>query len=163
MYKAKQILDPDWFETYTEDRDALARQLVGLNTNLFILEKITKFNFNLFGSVSNTFWVFVTESLVESCIMCAWRIAIDTDSNCLTAAKLKNAILKILPMKTLVALQSELKRVAFEKRLKEASRTIERRDTIVTLTSISRWRAIDVQRLSHRISSRPENGKRYSQ
>jgi hypothetical protein len=132
MFEARKILAPQWFATYKSDIDALASQCVKLNTNLFILEEIIKFDFNLFAADRKTFWIFVADSLFESCIMCAWRIALDTDSDCLTAAKLKNEILANLTdndaRKHLI---SELKRVDFDKRLKEVKQKIkEARDNL---------------------------------
>jgi hypothetical protein len=126
MFEAKKILNPHWFKTYKKDMDALALQLAELNTNLFILEKIVKFNFSLFGSGNSTFWVFVTYSLFESCIMCAWRMAIDTDGDCLTATQLKNSILKnIIDNEALKHLKNELKKGAFDKRIRKVSQRIQ--------------------------------------
>lgn len=126
MLEAEKILNPRWFKIYKNDMNALSLQLVELNTNLFILEKIVTFNFELFGSGNNTFWVMVAGSLSESCIMCAWRIAIDTDGDCLTVAQLKNSIVKnIIDPEALKCLKTQLKKVDFDKRTREVSRTIQ--------------------------------------
>jgi hypothetical protein len=128
IFTAKKILDPLWFKTYTEDIKALAVQLLQFNTDLFILEKIINFEFRLFGYVPgrNTFWRFIADSLYESCIMCAWRIAVDTDSRCLTASKLKKEILNnVTDEDARKHLKRELERVAFNRKCREVTEIIK--------------------------------------
>ncbi len=125
MLEAEKILDPKWLEIYKKEINAVWLQVVELNTNLFILEKIAKFNFNLFESGTNTFWIFVGDALFESCIMCAWRIAVDTDGTSLTANQIKNAVMKhVVDATALKQLRSQLRKVDFDKKLKEVGKRL---------------------------------------
>jgi hypothetical protein len=119
MIEAKKILAPTWISDYEKEIGAIWFQVVELNSNLFLLEHISKFPFNLFLVPPQTFWTLTRNALYESCVMCAWRIAVDADGNCLTAAQLKNAVLKNTVDATAKrSLQAELKAVEFEKTLK---------------------------------------------
>lgn len=119
MLEAKKILDPAWIPDYKNEIDAIWLQVVELNSNLFLLEHILKFPFK-FLVPFQTFWTLARNALYESCVMSAWRIAVDADGDCLTAAQLKNAVLKnTVDDVAKRSLQIELKAVEFDKTLKD--------------------------------------------
>lgn len=119
MLEAKKILAPTWIPDYKKEIHAIWLQVVELNSNLFLLEHISKFPFKLFVVPPQTFWALTWNALYESCVMCAWRIAVDADGDCLTADQLRDAVLKnTVDDVAKRSLQVELKAVEFKKTLK---------------------------------------------
>ena len=125
MLETKKILAPTWIPDYKKEIDAIWLQVVELNSNLFLLEHISKFPFKLFLVRPPTFWTLTGNALYESCVMCVWRMAVDADGDYLTAAQLKNAVLKnTVDAAAKLSLQAELKAVEFEKTLKAIKQKI---------------------------------------
>ncbi|MEJ2745133.1 MAG: hypothetical protein P8123_05530 [bacterium] len=123
---AKEILDLAWLPAYENNMNSISYQMLMFNANLFILENIEAFDFPLFGGVNTTFWAVVYRSLYESCVMCAWRIAIDTDGDCLTISRLKNAILQhVKSVDDRRRLKEELKRIDVGHKIKDIKDRIQ--------------------------------------
>lgn len=91
----KDILDPDWFDTYERNVEVIWLQLVRLNSSILLLEKISKFPFDLLdpSPFPHLFWDLVQIGLVDSAILVMWRVSVDTDGEGLTLAALKNQVI----------------------------------------------------------------------
>jgi len=88
-----EIVESSWFDTYKQNIDAIWHQLGRLNSNIYILEKIYSFPFDLLWLSTSNFWNLVNNALFESCIMIIWRAAMDNSyAESLTIQQLKNEI-----------------------------------------------------------------------
>ncbi len=87
------LLNTTWLPTYKAELDALWWQIVRLNSNIFVIEKIEKFPFDLFQTLPSHFWDLTYAALYDVCVMTVWKIAIDADRRTLTLRRFKNAIL----------------------------------------------------------------------
>jgi len=86
----KYLIKQDWLESYETKRDAIWRQLVTLNSSVFVLEKISSFRFDLFVTERMHFWDLVENALVETCVLVIWRVGVDCHEKGLTLQQLKN-------------------------------------------------------------------------
>lgn len=92
--KAKDLLKTDWLPTYNTQLDLLWYQAVQLNSNLYLLERIATFPFDMFAVWDQLCWSLIARSLYESCIMSIWRIVADTGSDILGLRQFKNEVLR---------------------------------------------------------------------
>lgn len=96
----KDVIEPSWFPIYEQNIDAVWRQLVRLNSTIFVHEKIFSFPFRLFlpmSSGSRIFWKLVESALFETCVLIMWQVGVDNVyKEGLTLQQLKNQIFKHL-------------------------------------------------------------------
>jgi len=92
----KDILEPDWLDTYERNVEVIWLQLVRLNSSILVLEKISKFPFDLLdpSPFPHLFWDLVQIGLVDSAILIMWRVSVDTGVEGLTLAALKNQVIE---------------------------------------------------------------------
>jgi len=108
--KPKEVIKEEWCQEYEDQIEMIWSQIVRLNLNLFVLEKIIKFPFKLFFPLGVPFWELVYHSLFETNILIIWEIAIDNDKNILTIKRLKNEVIKNIKDQSLAyAFKKELK------------------------------------------------------
>src|SRR6266567_2493286 len=87
------ILNPGYVEAYKQNVGIICDQLSILNSNMFVLEKLLNFPFDLFLSNFGYFWELVENSLFESSILAIWRISVDRGfAEGFTLQRLKNEI-----------------------------------------------------------------------
>ncbi len=91
-WSESKLLDPEWLEEYRRKREALYDDLVLLNSNLYIMDKIAGFPFDLFEPLSKTFWDCIFVSMVETNVSIIYRIAIDNHKDVLTLPNLMDDI-----------------------------------------------------------------------
>lgn len=97
----KGLIEPSWLVTYERNIDAIWRQLVTLNSSIFVLEKISCFRFDLFVIGRKHFWDLVEHALVETCVLVIWRAGVDCRKEGLTLQQLKDCVQKnLLPQYT---------------------------------------------------------------
>lgn len=95
IVRASAVLDPTWYPTYLEYRDALGNQLVRLNTTLFNLERIEAFPFDLFTLPDERiFWQSARTALIETALSIEWKILIDNHRDALSLPRFKNDVLR---------------------------------------------------------------------
>lgn len=117
---AKDVIEVSWFPTYERQRDILWQQLINLNYNIFLIEKIETFPFDVFLPLydNRIFWVFTKNALIEASLMGIWRIVVDADSSALTLRKFKNHIFQhMLDYSSKEQLKQALREVDFETRI----------------------------------------------
>lgn len=122
----EELIEPAWLETYKQERDNLHRELVELNSTVFILEKIESFPFNVFLPLydDRIFWHVTRNALVERAIMIAWRIIVDPDEKTLTLQRFRENVAVNVQLGGQVLLNNALNRVDFENRMKELQQKI---------------------------------------
>lgn len=128
----EDAIDPNWLPEYKKQEEAIFWQIVQLNTQCFILQKISQFPFEpLYAPHRVTFWTTVYFSLYESSLMTIWRIAVDTGSDFLTLKSLKNGIYKNIrndghyPAQDIKdALSSAIRNVDFENKLSQIENSV---------------------------------------
>ncbi len=89
--KPDDLIRPSWLDSYEKEIEALWWQLVQLNSNVFILEKLSAFPFDLFQIIRTPFWELVRASLFETSVMIIWRL-VDPGEKTLTLAHFKDRI-----------------------------------------------------------------------
>lgn len=124
--RAKDVIIEGWLETYENERDALYRELIELNSTIFTLAKIENFPFSLFIPFydDRIFWHITRNALIERVIMIAWRIIIDSDPKALTLRRFRDDIRKNSHSKGILILEETLKQLDFEQRMSELERKI---------------------------------------
>lgn len=91
---SKRLLKSEWLGTYNTELDLLWSQAVQLNSNLYLLDKIARFPFNVFMFRDHLCWNLIASALYESCLMSIWRIVIDTGSDVLALRSFKNELMQ---------------------------------------------------------------------
>lgn len=86
------LLEPSWFPEYEASIDALWRQLLRLNANNMVLDKLLDFPLSLLAPKEQLFWDLIKEALFESSVLIIWRVAVDDDRRVLTLGKLMKLI-----------------------------------------------------------------------
>lgn len=88
------IIREEWLRDYQDGLDLIWYELIRINANLFILDRIQKFPFRLFGVEEgrSSFWESTFVNTYDSIIMSLWKITLDTNSNSFTIYKWKNGI-----------------------------------------------------------------------
>ncbi|HWR84009.1 MAG TPA: hypothetical protein VN285_11975 [Candidatus Deferrimicrobium sp.] len=150
--RLEQIFNNKWHEEYERFLDALWRQVIYLNSNVFIIKRITSHPWNLFTLKDNHFWLLTFYSMFDSSVMIVNRICLDAARDVLTIPKLKTEILKQIKGSRLAAdFRKRLKEISFERNMKFAKSWLkERRDKRIAhfqyLNSPEKW-AVDYQQL----------------
>lgn len=127
-HNPKDVIDPIWLETYEQQREAILKQLIDLNYNVFLLEKISHFPFHLFlyATDSRHFWQRTTNALIDSSILIIWKTALDKDRAALTLNSFKENILAHLVCEEAKNdLNTALQRVEFDKQIANTKKKIE--------------------------------------
>ena len=90
---ANQVLKDDFVNEYRKGISFFYSQLVNLNVNLFIIDKIRKFPFKIFCNASETiFFSMVLNNFFEVSVLTITRLVTDTAGDLYTLPKLKNSI-----------------------------------------------------------------------
>ncbi len=113
------LIDPSWVPSYEREITAMWWQLVQLDSNLFILDKLSAFPFDLFQPVPEPFWKVVYDSLFETSIMIVWRVGLDADRRTLTLPQLTDKIRQNLREEYSSEFEDLLRDVDFEAALSD--------------------------------------------
>jgi hypothetical protein len=89
----REDLNPIWRSEYEAEHQELWFQAVALNTNLFLLGRVTGFPFNLLGINPNPFWMMIFRALYESTVMTLCRISLDARREALTVQKFRDDVI----------------------------------------------------------------------
>lgn len=92
----EELIDSAWLDDYEGQITAVWWELVRLSSDIFILEKIEAFSFELFQPVREPFWVLVSRGLFDSSVMTVWKLAFDRHRNAITLPRLRNGIMEHL-------------------------------------------------------------------
>ena len=87
-------IENDWLMDFFRNQQALWGEIIQLNTNSFIMQKISNFPFKLFPHRENIFWDTTFFSLFQSSVMIIYKIALDNNSEVLSLSRFKNQILE---------------------------------------------------------------------
>ena len=124
--KPEDIIDSDYLLTYKEHHKDLYDRLVRLDTSIIILEKMAKFNFDLFiGLKEMSFWQMVYWNFKDISIIIICGLMTDKGKNTHTLTKFKNDILKNIKPELKYSFQKKIKTTKFNERLKEMSERAE--------------------------------------
>jgi len=89
-------LQDNWQKIYEERIEIIWRQFIQLNTQYFILDKLSTFRFDLFDGSKGPFWPAVYASLLESNILLLYKLIVDPDKRVLSILKFAKDIKKNL-------------------------------------------------------------------
>ena len=127
-HKPEDVIDDDWLQEYIQQRQTLWLQLIDLNCNVFLIEKILHFPFSLFLYITDEeiFWQRTINALIDSSILIIWKIAVDKHQHALTLNRFKDDVLDhICDSEAEKELHSELHEVDFDRQVAQISRKIE--------------------------------------
>ena len=150
--RPEQIFKNKWRGEYEQFLDALWWQVIYLNSNSFIINKITSHPWELFELKENHFWLLTFYSMFDSCVMTVNRICFDGGTDVLTIPKLKKSILEQIKGSNFEAeFRKRLREVGFERKMKFAKFWLkEQRDKRIAhfqyISSPAKW-ATDYQHL----------------
>lgn len=88
----RQDFDPGKADQFERELDQLYKQVVQLNTNLYVLEKIEAFPLDWLTSPLDPFWDQTRLALAESSLMIIRRIAVDADGAAITLRSVRDLI-----------------------------------------------------------------------
>jgi hypothetical protein len=91
--KGKELITPEWRDTYEKRHALLWSELVDLNHHLFYLERIADFPWRLLCDQHNHFWESTYFSMYETSLLMAQRVAFDTNKKTLTLERFAKKIL----------------------------------------------------------------------
>ena len=70
----EDVIEPEFLDFYTERIEAIWKQVVKLNSNVYCLKRIEEFPFDLFEPGKSTlFWILVKDSMFETSVMVIYR------------------------------------------------------------------------------------------
>ena len=108
----EQLFPRSWLPTYEKEIRAIWWQLVQLNSNLLILDKIVSFPFNLLQISITPFWHFVYAGLFETSVMIIWRL-VDTNRKTLSFPNFKKELIGNMHKEYLARFERVLKSIDF--------------------------------------------------
>ncbi len=112
------VLDKLYLDKYEQDLDRIWRDVIHLNSNYYILEKINSFPFDLINE-ETTFWEVTYTSIYESSILIIWRLLQDNQS-ATSMTKFRNDIVWNL-------IDNDYKEIFLHDRRKYSLRAIEKK------------------------------------
>lgn len=88
------VIESSWLEEYEQRMNLFwLQELVPLNSNLYVLEKLSKFRFDLFVDPRRgNFLDIVAVNLSSMCAMSIWRLWLDKDKKSLTLKRFKDEV-----------------------------------------------------------------------
>ena len=123
-----EVLNPLYVEEYQLQINNLWKEVIRLNSLIFILEKIKDFPFNPLLSYNERgpFWPLVVDIFFRESILITYRIVVDSEPEAQTLPKLKNNIVRnICDDDYRLYFRQELGKLNFEKSIKEIKKRIE--------------------------------------
>ena len=118
----EEILTPSWCEAYERRISAIWWVFVRLNSQIFVLEEIKKFPFDILypPPPPNHFWKLVEVSLLETSLNIIWKITADRHADALTIFNLKQDILTNLRNRNFIQdFNDILEKKRFDERLEK--------------------------------------------
>lgn len=89
------VIESSWLEEYERKINLLWQELILLNSNLYVLEKLSKFPTHLFTDpLRGDFLDIVAVNLSSMCAMSIWRLWLDKDKRSLTFRPFKDDVQK---------------------------------------------------------------------
>ncbi|MBA3920547.1 MAG: hypothetical protein H0X31_02090 [Nostocaceae cyanobacterium] len=119
-------LEASWLDTYEKQRNVIWQQLIELNCNIFLIEKIEAFPFNLFLPIydDRIFWHLTKNALIEKSIMIISRVA--TDEGSLTIKHFRSEVLKHIRDDAVKdQLRATLKNIGFDTRMSKVENKVK--------------------------------------
>ncbi|MBZ0296555.1 MAG: hypothetical protein K8L99_28600 [Anaerolineae bacterium] len=85
-HAASDVIEASWLDTYETQLKVIWQQLIDLNCNIFLIEKIESFPFHLFAPLPDDrlFWQLTKNALIEKSILIIWRVVVDKKNSVLT-------------------------------------------------------------------------------
>lgn len=124
--KAKDILIEGTFDEYEQGMKFFYRELVKLNANIYIINKVRQFPFDLFCTPDETiFFSMVLYNFLEYSIVMIHRMVNDRGSDVITLPRFKNRINDFVRQEFKSEFLSNLKRVKFDKTMKDILKRVE--------------------------------------
>jgi len=112
---ASEVLSNTFLEEYKQGMRLFYFELVNLNTNVYIMEKINEFPFKLFCSPTNTiFFSTVIKNLYDVSILTITKLAADKAGDLSTLLQFKNQVIKSIKPEYRDELRELLKQTKFD-------------------------------------------------
>jgi len=92
--RISEIIHPAYVDAYELEVGGIANEITNFNANLYLLEKIFNFPWDLILDDFGPFWEYVEKALFDSVILSIWKLSIDQDPQGLTLGRLRNKIVK---------------------------------------------------------------------
>ena len=128
-----KVLKSSFLKTYEETRGLIARELLRLRSNLFILGKLLSFPSELFlGFDKQDFFALVKISLTESSLLIITKLITDTGTDLLSMLRFKNLVREQVKQKYIKAFDHILKENKFSKTVDTSKKKVKSiRDNII--------------------------------
>jgi hypothetical protein len=116
----EELIHHSWLNCYERQVTAIWWQLVRLSSNIFILDKLAAFPFQLLVPEPLPFWELVRSNFADMSVMIIWRITLDSSTDAVTIRRLRNGIMQNLKRtEDLNELKRVLQQVGFERGISE--------------------------------------------
>jgi len=123
--KLEEVLKPEYVETYKSLHNDIWGRLLHIHTNIIILDRLSKFDFDTFCPVEQTFWYLVHWNFMCTSIILINGLINDQGSGKHTLPRFRNKVLKWLKESEKKNYQQNLKRNKLDKNLVSIRRTIK--------------------------------------
>lgn len=121
--EAKDILVPSSFAEYDSGMKFFYSELVHLNTNIYIIDRIKRFPFDAFFIIYGTvFFSLVVRNFFEISILIITRLAADPSGDSITLTKFKNRVRQLVRPEYKQEFSNFLKEVRFDSNTKDMLR-----------------------------------------
>ncbi|HBA88531.1 MAG TPA: hypothetical protein DCZ75_11290 [Geobacter sp.] len=115
----------EFIERYENEVNAIWDQVVRLNTNLYLLEKIRAFPFDEEVAIEPTFWEYTYQALFDSSILLSWKLVSDKTGG-FTITQFKNLIsTTYIKHEKKAEFKDLIKKIDFSKKLKTEKKKVE--------------------------------------
>lgn len=89
-----EIILPAHLAAYELEVGAIANEITNFNANLYLLEKIFNFPWDLILDDWGPFWEYIEKALFDSVILSIWKLCIDKKYEGLTLGKMRDKLMK---------------------------------------------------------------------
>jgi len=118
--RPSKVFEHSWLQVYGRIREVLWAEIVQLIANVFVMEKIASFPFELFWESDRYFWDVTFNGMFDSSVLIVHKICIDNDRDVLTLHKFADEIRLNIPSDDLRDdFDEEMKAVGFKKNFGE--------------------------------------------
>lgn len=117
------VLVPDTIDEYNEGKDTFWRELVRLSVDIYIVERIAQFPFDLLVPPGQTlFFTRVVDALLTDAVLIINRLVLDRHADFNTLSRFKNKVLQWVKPQYGQAFRQRLKEVKFRPETKDIRR-----------------------------------------
>lgn len=117
-------IKPDFLDQYERELTFIWDQVVRLNTNVYLLEKIVDFPFGEEVVIEPTFWEYALEALFDSSVLISWKLV--SDKKGFSLLQFKNSVSeRYIEEEEKMEFKELIKKIEFNRKLESEKGKVE--------------------------------------